>query len=115
MSKGTRLTQKIQRLADYRNQKVRKVAVELTRNAHNIPEKIQRIFKFVRDEIKFGFPFVRRLIYPREFIFRSLSEKFNTAYSLSFYMFFCQKSYRILGLRLKWRINGYVLMGILTI
>ena len=46
----------IQLLADYQNPKVHEVALNLTQNESDITGKVEHIFKFVRDEIKFGFP-----------------------------------------------------------
>ena len=50
------LKQPIQRLADYNHPKVQETALKLVQNKIDVREKIQQIFNFVRDEIKFGFP-----------------------------------------------------------
>lgn len=43
-------------LADYHHTSVQETALILTRNEPDLRRKIQRIFNFVRDDIKFGFP-----------------------------------------------------------
>ncbi len=50
------MIQQIQPLADYQNPTVCEVAHTLTQNESEIAGKVLRIFNFVRDEIKFGFP-----------------------------------------------------------
>ena len=44
-----------QRLADYNNPLVRKTAERLTGNTNTVLEKLDRLFHYVRDDIKFGF------------------------------------------------------------
>ena len=46
----------IQRLSDSDNPVIKKKADELTSGKQSQLEKLQSIFYFVRDEIKFGFP-----------------------------------------------------------
>lgn len=48
--------EKIPILADYQNPMVQKVALALTQTESDVVGKVRCIFKFVRDEIKFGFP-----------------------------------------------------------
>ncbi len=50
------MTRQTQALADYQNPTVYEVARALTKNEPEIAGKVLRIFNYVRDEIKFGFP-----------------------------------------------------------
>lgn len=45
-----------QRLADYDNPLVRETAERLTSDAITVREKLNRLFHYVRDDIKFAFP-----------------------------------------------------------
>lgn len=45
-----------QRLADYDNSLVRETAERLISDANTVREKLYRLFHYVRDDIKFGFP-----------------------------------------------------------
>jgi hypothetical protein len=45
-----------QRLADYDNPLVREIAERLISDANTVREKLYRLFHYVRDDIKFGFP-----------------------------------------------------------
>jgi len=47
---------KLKIYADYKNPIVQAKAIELTKNTKTIAEKLQNIFLYVRDEIKFGYP-----------------------------------------------------------
>ena len=47
---------KIKIYADHINPIVQAQAIELTKNAKSIEERLQKIFLYVRDGIKFGFP-----------------------------------------------------------
>ncbi|HVM77241.1 MAG TPA: transglutaminase-like domain-containing protein [Candidatus Paceibacterota bacterium] len=44
------------KLADFDNPLVKEKATQLTEGAHDTGEKLQRLFLYVRDGIKFGFP-----------------------------------------------------------
>ena len=44
-----------QKLSDYDNPLVRKTAERLTGNTNTVLEKLDRLFHYVRDDIKFGF------------------------------------------------------------
>ncbi len=46
----------LERLADYDNALVAGTALRVTRGEETVPEKLEKIFYYVRDEIRFGFP-----------------------------------------------------------
>jgi len=54
-SRGGRKVNSDQRLADYDNPLVRKAAERLTGNTNTVLEKLDRLFHYVRDDIKVGF------------------------------------------------------------
>lgn len=54
--------------ADYQNDLVRSIAYKLTQNTTSDREKLGKIFYYVRDEIKFGFPVKNDLVKASETI-----------------------------------------------